>query len=415
MPLWESSARCVQMNRRNFLKLAAGAGLVAIKTKAWPAAAEEEFSLFHLRERISSPVRIQSLELLKVGRHYFVRATSREGAVGVAPANERIAYLHPILLQKVFPYFLGQDARDLESLVDGVYVHESNYKLAGLALWCSVACVEFSLFDLLGQVAHQSVGALLGGVLRKEIPVYLSSLRRDTTPEQEVDWLGKRLAETISKAVKLKIGGRMSRNADAAPGRTERLVALARRRFGDGITIQVDANGSYDAPKAIQVGKMLEAHNVYFYEEPCPFEDFEATKQVADALTILIAGGEQDTSYAKFHWMIRQRGVDIVQPDVNYNGGFIRTTRVARLAAAARMDITPHAPQPGIHAASMLHFASATPNLGRFQEFRAEYQKPESWFRPNMEVRNSLVKVPTGPGLGLTIDPDFLKKAEQVT
>src|SRR5205085_8338561 len=139
----------------------------------------------------------------------------------------------------------------------------------------------FSLFDLLGKVAKQPVGALLGGVIRQDVPIYLSSLRRDTTPEQEVAWLGKRLEETGAKAVKLKIGGRMSKNADAAPQRTERLVALARKRFGNGVTIYVDANGSYDAPKAIEVGRMLEAHGVAFFEEPCPFEELEETKRVA--------------------------------------------------------------------------------------------------------------------------------------
>src|SRR2546425_870678 len=82
---------------------------------------------------------------------------------------------------------------------------------------------------------------LLRGILRPEIPVYLSSMRRDTTPEQEVAWLSQRLEETGAKAVKLKIGGRMSKNADAAPQRTERLVALARKTFGDGIAIHVDA------------------------------------------------------------------------------------------------------------------------------------------------------------------------------
>lgn len=401
------------LSRREFLKWSGLAGAILAARRA--GADESSQELLQLHTRFQSRIRIEAIDLLKVGTHYFVRARSSDGATGLALANERVEYLYPILLQRVIPYFIGKDARDLETLVDGVYTHQSNYKLAGIAFWCCVGWVEFSLFDLLGKIARQPVGELLGGVRRKEIPVYLSSLRRDTTPEQEVEWLGKRLAETNSKAVKLKIGGRMSRNADAAPGRTERLVALARKTFGDNLTIHVDANGSYDAPKAIEIGKMLEAHKVYFYEEPCPFEDFESTKQVADALEILVAGGEQDTSFEKFRWMIRNRAVDIVQPDLNYNGGFIRALRVARLAAAAKMDITPHAPQPGFHAAYMLHFASATPNLGRFQEFRADPASPETWFRPAIEVKNSLVKVPAGPGLGLTVDPDLLKKAQRIT
>jgi len=402
-----------RLTRRNALKAMAGsAGLLTLSPACLTAKAAEE-PAFRLRQEFSSPVKIATVDLLRRDRHYFVRATSTDGAEGLVLASERMAYLYPILLQRVTPYFVGKDARDLEALIDGVYVHQSNYKLAGLALWVCVGCVEFALLDLLGKLAGKSIGQLMGGVRRRDIPVYLSSMRRDTTPEQEVAWLGERIAQTGSKAVKLKIGGRMSRNADASPGRTERLVPLARKTFGDGITIQVDANGSYDAPKAIEVGRMLQDHGVYFFEEPCPFEDFEATKLVADALEIPVAGGEQDTSLEKFRWMICNRAVDIVQPDVIYNGGLVRTARVARLAAAARMDITPHAPQPGYQAAYMLHLASATANLGRFQEFPAARFEQSAWYAPHIQIRDGMVQVPTGPGIGIAIDPDYLDKAER--
>jgi L-alanine-DL-glutamate epimerase-like enolase superfamily enzyme len=343
-----------------------------------------------------------------------VRSTSADGAVGVAATNERVKYLYPILLQKVIPYFVGKDARKLEELIEGVYVHQSNYKLAGLALWCCVGWVECSLLDLLGQRAGQPAGELLGGVIRREVPVYLSSMRRDTTPEQEVEWVGKRLAETGAKAVKLKIGGRMSNNADAAPGRTERLVALARKTFGDQITIYVDANGSYDAAHAIEVGRMLEAHHVGFYEEPCPFEELEQTKQVADALTMPVAGGEQDACLPRFAWMVRNRVVDVVQPDVNYNGGLLRAIRVARLAAAADVPITPHSPQQGPDFAALLAFASCTPNIGSYLEYNAAPRKRAGWYSPSLEVKGGVVAVPPGPGLGVTIDTEVLTKAKRV-
>jgi L-alanine-DL-glutamate epimerase-like enolase superfamily enzyme len=403
-----------KLTRRNALKAVAGsAGLLLVSPGRLIAEAAEE-PLFRLRERFPSPVKIASVELLRRDQYDFVRVTSSDGATGTVLASERMAYLHPIFLQRVAPYFVGKDARDLESLVDGVYVHQSNYKLAGLALWVCVGCLEFAILDLLGKSAGKSIGELMGGVVRREIPIYLSSMRRDTTPEQEVAWLSEQLTETGAKAVKLKIGGRMSRNADASPGRTERLVPLARKTFGDSLTLQVDANGSYDAAKAIEVGRMLQDHGVYFFEEPCPWEDFEATKQVADALDIPVAGGEQDSSFAKFRWMVRNHAVDIVQPDVIYNGGLIRTSRVARLAAAATMDITPHAPQPGYHAAYMLHFASVTPNLGRFQEYPAARFEQPSWYGPQIQVRNGAVRVPNGPGIGITIDAKFLEKAESL-
>jgi L-alanine-DL-glutamate epimerase-like enolase superfamily enzyme len=404
----------MKANRRKFLQASVGAGLLAATSESAPAASPLDPSGSRLEQVSTTPIKIAAIELLHHGDLYLVRSVSTDGAVGIAQTNDRIQYLYPILKELVIPYFVGKDARRLEALVDGVYVYRSNYKLAGLALWCCVGWVEFSLFDLLGKVAKQPVGALLGGVIRREVPVYLSSLRRDTTPEQEVAWLGKRLEQTGAKAVKLKIGGRMSKNADASPKRTERLIALARKTFGEQVTLYADANGSYDAAKGIEVGKMLEAHKVGFFEEPCPFEELEETKRVADALTIPVAGGEQDASLPRFAWMIRNRVVDIVQPDVNYNGGFLRAAHVARLAAAAKRTITPHAPQLGMNPVYMLHFASCTPNVGAFQEYNAAPHQTEPWFSPALEVNQGTLRVPQGPGLGITIEPEVLRRAKIV-
>ena len=334
--------------------------------------------------------------------------------MGIASTNRR-PYLWPVLKELIAPYFLGRDARDLEALVDGVYTHRSNYKMAGLAFWNCVAHVEFSVFDMLGKIARKPVCELLGPLLRREIPVYLSSPRRDTTPEEEVAWLRERLVETNARAVKLKIGGRMSRNADASPGRTERLISLARETFGPGVAIYVDANGSYDAAYAIDVGEMLEAHGVGFFEEPCPWEEYEETKRVADALQMPVAGGEQDSSLPRFRWMVENRGVDLVQPDLAYNGGFIRCLRVAKMAASRGLQVTPHCPKADPNTAYMLHFAAVVPNLGPHQEYRAQGPGQAGWWdAPSFEAENGALPVPDRPGLGVEYDPALWEEATLV-
>lgn len=412
------------INRRQFLTSALGASGLAVMPGCLPtakltgvnvseldqAAAEPVLRL----ETFSRPVTIKSIELLKSGKFYFVQATSTDGATGFAITNSRAAYFYPILQQRVIPYFIGRDARDLESLIDGVYIQGSNYKLSGLALWCCVAWVEFSLLDLLGKMVDKPVGDLLGGVIRREVSIYIASGNRDTTPEEEVDILLRRVEETGAKAVKFKVGGRMSNNADSIPGRTEGLIPLARKTLGDGMTIQVDANGSYDAPKAIEIGRLLEEQNVYFFEEPCPFDHLEETKQVADALTIQIAGGEQQTSQRRFRWMIQNGAVQIVQPDLHYNGGFIRAIRVARMAQAAGMPITVHMSGGGTGYVDMLHFASCTPNIGKFQEYKGDPGQTGAWYDPPLKVKNGVLKVPTGPGLGIVHDEDILRTAQPV-
>jgi L-alanine-DL-glutamate epimerase-like enolase superfamily enzyme len=373
---------------------------------------EYEKPLFNLHRVSPTPVKIASIELLRNGSNYFVRSRSSDGIEGIVRTKQVEDYI-AILLRRVVPEFVGKDARDLEALIDRVYI--ANYKLAGQAFWAPVAFVEQSLFDLLGRAAKKPAGELLGGVIRKEIPVYLSGSGRETTAEQEVDVYVKGVERTGAKAVKFKIGGRMSRNADAYPGRTETMMKLARKRLGDGIVLYTDANGSYNSAKGIEVGKFLQDLGVKFFEEPCPWEELSETKRVADALTMPVAVGEQDASLWRFQWMIENGVMDIVQPDLNYNGGFIRAARVARMARKVGMHIVPHNTQTGAASVNIVQFASAIPNTGPYMEYpHRGPEKPESWYAPNFRIVNGAIKVPTGPGLGIEIDPAYLAKCQKV-
>jgi L-alanine-DL-glutamate epimerase-like enolase superfamily enzyme len=90
------------------------------------------------------------------------------------------------------------------------------------------------------------VGLFYSKAVRIEVPMYLSSLTRENTAAEEVDWLAQRLAETVAKAIKLKIGGRMT-SEESVTGRIKAIIPLARKKLGDNITIYADANGSYSA------------------------------------------------------------------------------------------------------------------------------------------------------------------------
>lgn len=400
------------MDRRTFLKSSctvAATGLTGAIGFHHSSEGAGEASLYSILEGTEpmlslhrlfpSPVKIKSIEVLRARGGYYVRSVSENGTVGIVKGT-RIPHVLSLLKEVVIPFFSGKDARDLESLVDGVYRDGSRYKYAGLAFWVCVGNVELSLFDMLGKMASKPAGALFGKVIRSEIPVYVSSLTRETTPEQEVENMQESLRKTGAKAVKLKIGGRM-RNEPRDIERTNRLIPLARKSLGEDIAIYVDSNGSYTAKEAIEVGRMLEEHNIGFFEEPCPWQEYEQTKAVADALPMTVAGGEQDTSLAQFDWMIRNRVLDLVQPDVYYSGGLIRCLRVARMAAKAGIKITPHSPKTGAEALPMLHFASVVSNLGPHQEFR-----------PSVEIQGGCVKVPAGPGLGINPDAEGLGNAE---
>lgn len=414
----------MSLNRRSFLASAAGASALSLLPEFRGSAGESHVTAEQLEqaaakrilnvESIKTPVIIESIELLRSGRDYVVHVRSKGGAEGVSVTNSRAAYLYPILNRLAIPYFIGKDARDLESHLFEVYRYRSNYKLQGLALWCPLAWVEFALLDMLGRIAGKSLGDLLGGVIRRDVAFYIASGRRDSTPEEEVDYLSRLVEETGAKAVKFRVGGRMSRNADAMPGRTEKLIPLSRKRLGDAIAIHADSNSSYDPPKAIEVGKMLEDIDAIYFEEPCPFDHLEDTKRVTDALAIPVAGGEQEFSQRRFRWMIHNRGVDIVQPDLQYYGGLIRSARVANMAQVAGIPTTVHI-SGGLGFVYMLHFASRTPDIGAYQEYKRGVERYSQWFDPPLESKDGLLSVPVGPGVGITDISQLLNNAERVT
>jgi len=414
------------MKRRTFFKTSAAAGLAGAmagpalaKNTSLPSTEELDNILAQpvlRRELFPDPVIIDSLELLRNGDYYTVRVRSQDGGEGLALSHKsHMRYLYPILLHRVFPFFIGKDARDLDALIDGVYIYESNYKWQALPLWVSVASAEFAILDLLGKVAGKPIGQLIGDRVRDEIGVYLANNFRGETAEASVRKIKERAERGRFHAVKCKVGGRMRNNADSLPGRSEKLIPLLRESLGDDMVIYADSNGSYDVENSVRLGRIMEQNNIAFFEEPCPFDHLEETKQVADALDIPIAGGEQESSTWNFRWMIANNAVQVVQPDLFYFGGFIRCTRVARMAKAANLPMTLHVTGSRYGYFATLHFASYVENMGPYQEHKGvDRNVPFECPTSDLELHDGKVKIPSGPGWGIHLDPDFIQKSTVV-
>lgn len=415
----------MKTTRRAFVAGAAASCCAATRPLASRAADAARPSLAELKgileqpvlttDFLKEPVQVASIELLFEGPNFLVRTRSKAGLeVVTVPNPQRMSQTYPIFLKHIAPVFVNQDARKLESLLWDVYRHSSNYKLQGIALWAGVAAVEMALLELMGQTAQRPLADFFGGRRKDEIHVYYASGNRGNTPQAEVEYLQKLVAGSGAKAIKFRLGGRMSKNADSLPGRTEALIPLVRKTFGDALTLYADANSSYDAREGIRIGRLMQEHGYGFYEEPCPFDDLWATKEVADALTIPVAGGEQEFSLARWRWAIAERGLDIVQPDLHYGGGFIRATQVARMAAAAGMSVVPHMSGGGLGHLDVVQFASFTPNIGPYMEFKGNAALPVDCPTSSLKCEAGVVRCPTGPGCGVTIDPDFVRRARVV-
>ncbi len=372
------------------------------------------------RELFTSPVILQSVELLKHENSYLCRVRSADGAEGISVAHSGMSLLHPIFLRNLVPFFVGKDARDLDRILEKVYVYGFNFRYNGISLGLPLATLEFAVLDLLGRMAGRSMGQLIGQIHHPEVPIYIATEWRERPLEETVERIQHAVAEHDARALKIKVGYLMFMTTDmdarGPVGKTERLIPLLRERFGPDMALYADANGYYDVSEAIRVGKLLEESRYAYFEEPVMYDDFEAIKRVADALTIPIANGEQDQGFVNFRWLLANEGIEIVQPDSYYFGGLIRSVKVGRMAAAFGKAIVPHMSGGGLGFLYNCHLVSVLPNAGAHHEFKGlKTEVPFECRTSPLKVVGGRIKVPTGPGLGVEIDPEFIRKHRPVS
>jgi L-alanine-DL-glutamate epimerase-like enolase superfamily enzyme len=371
------------------------------------------------QELFTSPVIIQSLELLRWENSYLCRVRSADGAEGISVAHSGMRQLYPIFLRSLQPFFLGKDARELDLILEKVYVYNLNFRYSGMALGLPLATIEFAILDMLGRMAGRSLGQLIGEIHHPEVAVYVATEWRERPLEETVDLIQHAVARYDAKALKVKVGYLMFMTRDmyarGPVGKTERLIPLLREIFGTDMALYADANGYYDVREAVRVGKLLAENDYGYFEEPVMFDDFEAIKQVADALDLAVANGEQDHSFVNFRWLIAHDGIEIVQPDSYYFGGLIRCVKVGRMAAAFGKSIVPHMSGGGLGFLYNSHLVSVLPNAGPHHEFKGlQTHVPFECRTSPLKVVGGKIKVPTGPGLGVDIDPDFISNHRPV-
>ncbi|MGE5610809.1 MAG: mandelate racemase/muconate lactonizing enzyme family protein [Bacillota bacterium] len=367
----------------------------------------------------ASPIIIASLELLRYGDSFLCRVRSRDGAEGISVGHSGLNALYPIFLLNLKPFFIGKDARDLDLLLEKVFIYKFNFRYNGISIGMPLATIELAILDMLGRIANKSIGQLIGDIQHPEVAVYQATEYREKSVEESLDLIKRDVAEYNSHAVKIKVGGLMFMTADihavGPKGRTERIIPLVRKTFGDQMALYADANGFYSVEEAVRVGRLLEEYRYGFFEEPVMFDWHEETKQVADALSLPVALGEQEYSLHGFRWLIANDAVQIVQPDNYYFGGMIRCMQVARMAAAFGKSCTPHMSGGGLGFLYMMHFVSSLPNATAHHEFKGlATNVPFECRTSPLKVVDGQIKVPTGPGLGVDIDPAFVSKHQTV-
>ena len=428
----------MRTNRRKFISTAAAGAICAAapsvlscKRESGPGLSADEIkSRYEVLDKIikqpvlkkdlyNDPIIIDTIELLHYDRSWLCRVRSKDGAEGMSVGHSTMSILFPVFLRNLQPFFIGQDARELDLILERVYVYNFNFRYNGITLGLPLATIEFAILDMLGRISGKPTGELIGEIHNPEVAIYTATEFREKPIEEHFDLIKKAVDEYDTHALKVKVGYQYAGTKDihyaGVPGKTEKLIPMLREYYGNDMALYADSNGYYDVSEAIRVGRLLEKYKYKYFEEPVMYDHFEDLKAVADALTLPVANGEQDQSFVNFRWLIANDGLDIVQPDNYYFGGMIRSMKVALMAHAFGKEFIPHMSGGGLGFLYNCILVSAVPNAGEHHEFKGLdtnviYECPTS----PLLVIDGKIKAPTGPGTGVNFDSDFVRKHKVV-
>lgn len=359
-------------------------------------------------------MKIKSLETFCTTSVGITRVTAEDGSEGWGQVSTYHSDITAMVFHRqVAPYALGADAFDIDSLMD--LIPEREHKFPGSYLRRAMGGLDTALWDLRGKVESKSVCELIGGTPGK-VRAYGSSMKRDITGAQEAERLVRLRDEKGFDAFKFRVAAECGRDVDEWPGRTEEIVPAMRKAMGDDVTLLVDANSGFSPKRAIEVGHMLEDHGISHYEEPCPYWELEQTKEVTDALSIDVTGGEQDCSIPTWRHMMEMGAVNVIQPDVSYLGGMTRTLRVAKMGEEMGYPCTPHCANLSLVTLFTMHLLRAIPNAGKYLEFSIEGPDYYPWqeglyVSSPFGIEDGKATVTNAPGWGVEIHPDWLERA----
>ncbi|MBR1248251.1 mandelate racemase/muconate lactonizing enzyme family protein [Bradyrhizobium sp. AUGA SZCCT0169] len=322
------------------------------------------------------------------------------------------AAINSAVVKSVAPWLIGEDPLRTDFLWQTVYARLRDHGQKGVVIE-GLSGIDIALWDIKGKHFGVPAHQLLGGRVRSEVQAYATGLYRRKSGDPQ-RYLAEEAAGYVAegfKAVKLKVG--FGVEEDAA------VTRAVREAIGPGIALMVDANHAYDATAAIRLGRMIEPHDIGWFEEPVPPEDLAAYREVRSALSIPIAGGECEFTRFGFRDILVSRAMDIIQPDTCAAGGLSECKKIADMAEACGIRYNPHVWGTGIAIAASLQLLAVLPThtpsslapLQPMLEFdRTEHPIRQAILKRPIEHERGIVRVPDGPGLGVEVDREALAR-----
>ena len=361
---------------------------------------------------------IKALQLDNVGDGCLIRIDTDAGLSGYGEAGVS-ANMARARIELLNRQLLGQDPLAIERLFYLMTAPQNPF-VPQIPL---VSGIDIALWDLAGKILGMPVYRLLGGPMRKAVPIYAHGRITDMTDEAQCrDWAQKAKAgpEGFS-TYKFNVGAGERQASDPWPAtlhgrdftRVAKSYANLRNALGPNVDIAMHCTGQFDLPSAIGLCKAIEPIDARWIEDPLNFTYSEGWRVLKQSTRVPILTGEKVEMVSGFKQYLDNGVVDIIHPDPAYAGGITGCRKIADYAALSRTPMALHiGPASLVRFYAAAHIGGAVQNLFQIENLLGDYRgfKEKMAAGAAPQIRKGVLPLPEGPGLGLSINEDWVKE-----
>ena len=359
------------------------------------------------------------------GEYLFVEVRTDDGLSGWGEittttkiANRAVG----AMLRQLNDLLVGDDPTKIESLWHKTFRAFTYMGSRGAASHV-VSGVDIALWDILGKSRGLPIYEMLGGPVRDDILIYTHPDQSKFTSREGVVEEIRAIIESGHDAIKFDpfpdyeghaghmhgyLDGELSKKGEREAAE---LTALIRETVGPDVEILIDAHGRFDVPTAIRLCRALEdAGQIDWFEEPVPVESYNALRQVRERVSAAISVGERLHTRWEFVPIFENRLADYVMPDVTWTGGITELKKIAILAEAYYVPITPHDASGPINVVAGAQVMMTVPNFYRIETSRYDLSHYNKLIEEPLDNRGGRIRLNTKPGLGVAMNLDYLRR-----
>ncbi|MFN8492624.1 MAG: mandelate racemase/muconate lactonizing enzyme family protein [Caldilineaceae bacterium] len=353
----------------------------------------------------------------------FVQVDTDEGVTGW---GEVTTYPGPVANRAVAAYIdqigtwlRGENPANIEAIWHKIFRNMTYVGTRG-ATTAAISAIDIALWDIRGKQLGLPIYQLLGGPVRERIALYChpykpTSVETITASATEIVAAGFQAFKLDPMLHNLPGGNEGYLDGEISPAAEAEaldILAAARAAAGPQIEIMIDAHGLYNVPTAVRLANKMAAYNIHWFEEPVPVESWKALKQVREQVGVRICVGERLHTRWEFVPIFEQGLADFVMPDVTWTGGISELKKIATMAEAYYIPISPHDASGPINVIAGAQVMMTVPNFYKLEVNRYDLSGYNILIDHPLDIRKGALYVSDRPGLGVELQVEALRAYE---